>query len=123
MTHPFHTQPAHPRLLCYLEMETATLFFKHAFRLTSYKLLNDLLTVDAVPTTYTLNLTTGLTQVLTDGDTTYLCGLARLVQGLDLMAGNLAIRTVALSLDGSVLYAGTIGQGLYRLGTPVTTEP
>jgi len=38
-----------------------------------------------------------------------------LQQGLDTSRGGLAIQRLALSADGSVLYAGTRGQGVYRL--------
>jgi YD repeat-containing protein len=40
-------------------------------------------TVDGITTTYALDLNAGLTQVLSDGDTTYLYGLARLAQDGD----------------------------------------
>jgi photosystem II stability/assembly factor-like uncharacterized protein len=46
-----------------------------------------------------------------------------LAQGLDLTVGNLTILKLGLSPDGSVLYAGTRGQGVYRLGTSVATQP
>ncbi len=52
-----------------------------------------------------------------DGGQTF----SALRQGLD--EGNLNIVDLALSADGSVLYAAVGLQGVYRLGTPVTQQP
>ncbi|MBM3125339.1 MAG: hypothetical protein FJZ87_09740, partial [Chloroflexi bacterium] len=41
-----------------------------------------------------------------------------LTQGLDVSLGRLAVQCLDLSADGTVLYAGTFGRGVYRLGTP-----
>lgn len=41
-----------------------------------------------------------------------------LTQGLDTSLGRLAVLRLDLSADGTVLYAGTFGRGVYRLGTP-----
>jgi len=48
---------------------------------------------------------------------------SQLVQGLDTRWGSLGIQRLAVSPDGSVLYAGTRGQGVYRLGTPAQSQP
>jgi photosystem II stability/assembly factor-like uncharacterized protein len=50
----------------------------------------------------------------TDGGATF----TRLAQGLGVGLERMRIISLALSADGSVLYAGPFGHGVYRLGTP-----
>jgi photosystem II stability/assembly factor-like uncharacterized protein len=57
----------------------------------------------------------------TDGGETF----QPLTQGLDdpVIGSRLWVLSLALSADGSVLYAGTSGHGVYRLGTPSSIRP
>ena len=54
-----------------------------------------------------------------DGGATF----TRLAQGLEVGLERLRIVSLALSADGTVLYAGTFGHGVYRLGTPPGITP